>query len=68
VRCGSAFETGPSTTWLWSELSKRRLPMVCLDARQAQRALDKLANKTDANDADGAGLPSGSTLTFLSPV
>ena len=44
-------ETGPLTTWLWTELSKRRLPMVCLDARQAQRALR--ANKTDANDADG---------------
>ncbi len=41
------------TTWLWTELSKRRLPMVCLDARQAQRALDMRANKTDANDADG---------------
>jgi hypothetical protein len=27
--------------------------MVCLDARQAQRALDMQANKTDANDADG---------------
>ena len=27
--------------------------MVCLDARQAQRALDMRANKTDANDADG---------------
>ena len=46
-------ETGPLTTWLWTELSKRRLPMVCLDARQAQRALDMRANKTDANDADG---------------
>ena len=51
VRIG--LETGPLTTWLWTELSKRRLPMVCLDARQAQRALDMRANKTDANDADG---------------
>ena len=48
VRIG--LETGPLTTWLWTELSKRRLPMVCLDA---QRALDMRANKTDANDADG---------------
>jgi transposase len=46
VRIG--LETGPLTTWLWTELSKRRLPMVCLDARQAQRALDMRANKTDA--------------------
>ena len=56
VRIG--LETGPLTTWLWTELSKRRLPMVCLDARQAQRALDMRANKTDASDADGAVLPS----------
>ena len=48
-------ETGPLTTWLWTELRKRGLPMVCLDARAAQRALDMRANKTDANDADGAG-------------
>ena len=46
-------ETGPLTTWLWTELRKRRLPMVCLDARAAQRALDMRANKTDANDAEG---------------
>ena len=46
-------ETGPLTTWLWTELRKRGLPMVCLDARAAQRALDMRANKTDANDADG---------------
>lgn len=46
-------ETGPLTTWLWSELTQRGLPMVCLDARHAQRALDMRANKTDANDAEG---------------
>ena len=51
VRIG--LETGPLTTWLWTELSERRLPMVCLDARAAQRALDMRANKTDANDAEG---------------
>jgi transposase len=46
-------ETGPLTTWLWTELTRRDLPMVCLDARQAKRALDMKANKTDANDAEG---------------
>jgi transposase len=46
-------ETGPLTTWLWTELTKRDLPMVCLEARHAQRALDMRANKTDANDAEG---------------
>jgi transposase len=46
-------ETGPLTTWLWTELTRRGLPMVCLDARQAKRALDMKVNKTDANDAEG---------------
>jgi transposase len=46
-------ETGPLTNWLWTELTRRDLPMVCLDARQAKRALDMKANKTDANDAEG---------------
>lgn len=46
-------ETGPLTTWLWTELTERGLPMVCLDARQAKRALDMRPNKTDANDAEG---------------
>jgi transposase len=46
-------ETGPLTTWLWTELTRRGLPMVCLDARQAKPALDMKINKTDANDAEG---------------
>jgi transposase len=46
-------ETGPLTTWLWTELTRRELPMVCLDARQAKKALDLKVNKTDANDAEG---------------
>lgn len=46
-------ETGPLTTWLWTELTRRGLPMVCLEARHAKRALDMQANKTDAKDAEG---------------
>jgi transposase len=46
-------ETGSLTTWLWTELTKRGLPMVCLDARHAKAALDMRANKNDANDAEG---------------
>lgn len=46
-------ETGPLTTWFWTELAGRGLPMVCLDARHAKRALDMRPNKTDANDAEG---------------
>jgi transposase len=46
-------ETGPLTTWLWTALTAEGLPMVCLDARHAKRALDMKVNKTDANDAEG---------------
>lgn len=46
-------ETGPLTTWLWTELTQRGLPMVCLEARHAKRVLDMQANKTDAKDAEG---------------
>ena len=51
VRIG--LETGPLTTWLWTELTAEGLPMICLDARHAKRALDMEVNKTDANDAEG---------------
>jgi transposase len=46
-------ETGPLTTWLWTALTAEGLPMVCLDARHAKKALDMKVNKTDANDAEG---------------
>jgi transposase len=51
VRIG--LETGPLTTWLWTALTAAGLPMVCLDARHAKKALDMKVNKTDANDAEG---------------
>jgi transposase len=51
VRIG--LETGPLTTWLWTVLTADGLPMVCLDARHAKKALDMKVNKTDANDAEG---------------
>jgi transposase len=38
-------------------LSAERLPMNCVDARQAKPARNIAANKTDANDADGALTP-----------
>src|SRR5690348_16386428 len=46
-------ETGPLTTWLWTALTAEGLPVVCLDARHAKKALDMKVNKTDANDAEG---------------
>jgi transposase len=46
-------ETGPLTTWLRTALTAEGLPVVCLDARHAKKALDMTVNKTDANDAEG---------------
>src|SRR5262249_25124679 len=46
-------ETGPLSTWLWHELQKAEVPVVCLDARHAQAALSMRINKTDKNDAAG---------------
>lgn len=44
-------ETGPLAVWLWNELTKRGLPIVCLDARHASAALSMMPNKTDRHDA-----------------
>jgi transposase len=34
VRIG--IETGPTTTWLWTELNRLGLPVICIDARHAK--------------------------------
>jgi transposase len=51
-----AQESGTKAAWLHKELSRRRLPMVCLDARHAQAALAAKPNKTDKNDARGLAM------------
>jgi hypothetical protein len=32
-------ETGPTTTWLWTELKQFGLPVICIDARHAKALL-----------------------------
>jgi transposase len=32
-------ETGPTTTWLWTELNRLGLPVICIDARHAKAVL-----------------------------
>jgi transposase len=39
-------ETGPLSTWLFHELRKQELPIVCIDARHAKAALSLRVNKT----------------------
>ena len=46
-------ETGPTTTWLWTELKRLDLPVICIDARHAKAVLKMQINKSDRNDAVG---------------
>src|SRR5260221_8145508 len=47
------FETGAMASWLWHELKRVELPVVCIDARHAHAALSVRMNKSDQNDARG---------------
>src|SRR5215831_10887032 len=51
VRVG--LETGPTATWLWTELKRLGLPVICIDARHAKAVLKMQINKSDRNDAAG---------------
>src|SRR5690242_21707146 len=51
VRIG--LETGPTATWLWTELARLDLPVICIDARHAKAVLKMQVNKNDRNDAAG---------------
>jgi len=51
VRIG--LETGPTSTWLWTELKRVGLPVICIDARHAKAVLKMQINKSDRNDAIG---------------
>jgi transposase len=44
-------ETGCQGGWLYRELTRRGLPVVLVDARQAHAVMKLQHNKTDANDA-----------------
>jgi len=51
VRIG--LETGPTSTWLWTDLKRLGLPVICIDARHAKAVLKMQINKSDRNDAIG---------------
>jgi len=51
VRIG--LESGPTATWLWTELKRLGLPVICIDARHAKAVLKMQINKSDRNDAAG---------------
>jgi transposase len=47
------FESGAMASWLWHELKRVGLPVVCVDARHAKAVLSVRLNKSDKNDARG---------------
>jgi transposase len=47
------FETGAMASWLWHELRRVDLPVVCIDARHPHAAPSVRMNKSDQNDARG---------------
>jgi len=51
VRVG--LESGPTATWLWTELKRLGVPVICIDARHAKAVLKMQINKSDRNDAVG---------------
>jgi transposase len=51
VRVG--LESGPTSTWLWTELKRLGVPVICIDARHAKAVLKMQINKSDRNDAVG---------------
>lgn len=46
-------ESGILAIWLTRELEKRGLPIICIDARLAHKALSGRINKSDQGDAEG---------------
>ena len=50
VRVG--LETGPTATWLWTELKRLGLSVICIDARHARAVLKMQINKSDRNDGE----------------
>src|SRR6476620_6542593 len=48
VRIG--LETGPTSTWLWTELKRLDLPVICIDARHAKAVLRSTRATTIVKD------------------
>ena len=46
-------ESGILAIWLTRELEKRDIPIICIDARLAHKALSGRINKSDPGDAEG---------------
>ena len=61
-------EAGAMSAWLFIELSKLGLPMLCLEAFQASEFIKTQRNKTDKNDAYGLAQLVRMGGDFIKPV
>ena len=61
-------EAGAMSAWLYTELTKLGLPMICLEAYQAHLFLKTQRNKTDKNDARGLAQMVRMGGAFIRPV
>ncbi|HEV2349286.1 MAG TPA: IS110 family transposase [Terriglobia bacterium] len=61
-------EAGAMSAWLYTELSKMDLPMLCLESYQAAEFLKAQRNKTDRNDARGLAQMVRMGGDFIKPV
>jgi transposase len=61
-------EAGAMSAWLYTELSKLGLPMLCMEAFQAAEFLRAQRNKTDKNDARGLAQMVRMGGDFIRPV
>jgi transposase len=48
-------ETGPTATWLWTELTKLGLPVICIDARHAKASSAKNFQAVDLESETARG-------------
>ena len=55
VRIG--LETGPTSTWLWTELKRLGLPVICIDARHAKAVHTPAARMSETTAVPSCGLP-----------
>ena len=55
------------TAWLHDGLRAAGLPAICIETRQANAAMKTMPNKTDRNDARGAGADHAHRLVPAGP-
>lgn len=60
-------ESGILAIWLTRELEQRGVPIICIDARLAHKALSGRINKSDQGDAEGLAHLAANGLVHSGP-